>query len=52
MEQLCVLSPKSKKQTVFYENLTAMQKLDVFNYVAANTPGRDIADLLWLESDV
>ena len=29
-----------------------MQKLDVFNYVASRTSGRDLADIIWYDSEV
>jgi phosphatidylinositol kinase/protein kinase (PI-3 family) len=42
---------QSKVKYNVYKSLTTMQKFDTFNYVAGKSCGRDLADILWLESD-
>ncbi|KAK2964477.1 putative serine/threonine protein kinase [Blattamonas nauphoetae] len=50
-EEICPPEQHRDTRHQAYDYLTRMQKLDVMNYVAANTPGRDLYDILWLDSD-
>ncbi|KAK2957392.1 putative serine/threonine protein kinase [Blattamonas nauphoetae] len=50
-EEICPLPQHHDARHPAFDYLTRMQKLDVMNYVASNTPGRDLYDILWLDSE-
>ncbi|KAA6374952.1 MAG: putative Serine/threonine-protein kinase tor2 [Streblomastix strix] len=50
-DDMCPSSQYNDVKRPAYDFLTNIQRLDVLNHVASVTPGRDLFDILWLESE-